>query len=80
MSEILQQNKGYVIMSKQDKLICVGKYPYGPRFAKVDDQQDKAKIRVFQNRTAAERFLSKHFSAFSSELKVVEVVKKIIIN
>lgn len=80
MSKILQQNKGYVIMSEQEDLICIDKYPYGPKFTVVNDYQDGAKVRVFQNRAAAEKFLSKHFSNILPKMKVVEVVQKIVIN
>jgi len=88
----LHQRKSFVIMSKDETYIFIGKFPH-ERFEPVTEIKATASIRLFPNNIMAEKYILNNFdthemlkekfgddytSCFScDELKVVEVVQTI---
>lgn len=88
----LHERKSFVIMSKDETHIYVGKFPHA-RFELVTELKSNASIRLFPNIKMAEKYIlnniktreelkerfgEEHISYFSrDELKVVEVIETI---
>jgi len=88
----LHERKSFVIMSKDETHIHVGKFPHA-RFELVTELKSTASIRLFPNIKMAENYIlnniktrdelkerlgEDHISCFSrDELKVVEVIETI---
>ena len=88
----LHERKSFVIMSKDETHIYVGKFPH-ERFDLVTELKSTASIRLFSNIKMAEKYIlnniktreelkerfgENHASCFSrDELKIVEVIETI---
>lgn len=71
----LHERKSFVIMSKDETYIHVGKYPHA-RFDLVTELKSTASIRLFPNIKMAEKYILNNIKT-RDELKVVEVIETI---